>query len=221
MAKTYGFSSLVRNFLDVIGVGSLIAFNSNKKGSNEDDTDIYKMAEEVKKEINRTLQIANRRAENIENSELASPAYKALANELSPSLLGRFTKFTIAGLDLLNPMGRIKIVDIYSRALAFINNQTSSVRGARKFIEKIAWDNNIPFDVANNLIDLITSPQITNGTLVINNWDSDRIANMISEYAEEYDATRFSPSEFLSSIEQKISNALEGSGFNGIDIWDL
>lgn len=246
MARKYGFSSLVREFLDIMDTASRKIHNTDfmiktqritsinaylkkyKKNlatvtNRKDDNDITEIAREVKAEINRILQIANRRAQNIEESQLASPAYKALMNELSNVKSLRFTKFTIAGLDLLKPSERIQIVDIYSRALSFINNETSSVRGARIFIDNIASQNRIPFSVANKLIDLITSPHIVEGIgLVVNNWDSERVANMVSEYSESYDNTAYSQDEFIDIVEQQIEDALQNkTGFDTIDIWDL
>lgn len=208
MSKIYVFSLDIKNWLD----------NPNR-GNNKQQ---LLVARQIKSEINKTLQVANRRAENIENSKLASPAYKALINELSEDKRNRFSKFSIGGLNLLDPTERVKAIDIYSRALAFIHNKTSTVRGARSFINNIAKQDGIPFEVTNNLIDVITDPRITNGNIVINRWDSERVANMVSEYSAQYDSTVESQQDFLNRVENLINNAFLSNGKqNTFDIWDL
>lgn len=208
MSKIYVFSLNIKNWL-----------NNPNRGNNKQQ---LLVARQIKSEINKTLQVANRRVENIENSKLASPAYKALINELSEDKRNRFSKFSIGGLNLLDPTERVKAIDIYSRALAFIHNKTSTVRGARSFINNIANQNDIPFEVANNLIDVITDPQITNGNIVINRWDSERISNMVSEYSAQYNSTVESQQDFLNRVESSIHNAFLSNGKqNTFDIWDL
>lgn len=199
MAKTYAFSSVIKEWLNNV--------EEEKKKI-------------IKKEINRVLQIANRRAENIENSKVASPAYKALVNELSDSKKTRYSKFSIGGLDLSDYSERTKAINTYSRALAFINNKTSSVTGAKQFINDISKQNKIPFSVANNLVDVITDPQITNGNIVINNWDSERIANMVSEYAQQYNGTVLSQEDYYREVKAKINSLLD-TNKKTFDIWDL
>lgn len=208
MAKTYAFSSFIKEWL-------------NDTTVNQDVKKQIEIAKQIKKEINKTLQVANRRAENIENSKLASPAYKALVNELSDIKRNRFTKFSISGLNLLDPTERVKAIDTYSRALAFINNKTSSVIGARHFLNDIANKNDIPFEIANELVDLITDPQLTNGVIVVNNWDSERVAQMVSEFTTQYDNTVESQKDFLTRVENSIANAFTSNNTNNIDIWDL
>lgn len=199
MAKVYAFSSVIKEWLNNV--------EEEKKKI-------------IKKEINRVLQIANRRAENIENSKVASPAYKALINELSDSKKMRYSKFSIGGLDLSDYSQRTKAINTYSRALAFINNKTSSVPGAKQFINDISKQNKIPFSVANNLVDVITDPQITNGNIVINNWDSERIANMVSEYAQQYNGTVSSQEDYYRKVKAKINSLLD-TNKKTFDIWDL
>lgn len=199
MAKTYAFSSVIKEWLNNV--------EEEKKKI-------------IKKEINRVLQIANRRAENIENSKVASPAYKALVNELSDSKKTRYSKFSIGGLDLSDYSQRTKAINTYSRALAFINNKTSSVTGAKQFINDISKQNKIPFSVANNLVDVITDPQITNGNIVINNWDSERISNMVSEYAQQYNGTVSSQEDYYREVKAKINSLLD-TNKKTFDIWGL
>lgn len=202
------------------------SFSVNVKGWLEAVNDIKKtvnkeVTKEIKKEINKTLQVANRRAQNIENSKLASPAYKALVNELSDFSKNRFSKFSIGKLDLNNPNERVKAIDTYSRALSFLNNKTSTVKGTKTFIKDISDKNNISFEVANEMIDVITDPKITNGQIVINNWDSERVANMVSEFSTEYKDTSKSKDEYFKEMNEQITNAINESNLKNIDIWDL
>ena len=56
---------------------------------------------DLKKEINKTLQQANRRIQNIENAGLASPAVKAVIAERGKK---DYTYFSVANLDASNPI---------------------------------------------------------------------------------------------------------------------
>lgn len=139
---------------------------------------------------------------------------------MSDSKKTRYSKFSIGGLDLSDYSQRTKAINTYSRALAFINNKTSSVIGAKQFINDISKQNKIPFSVANNLVDVITDPQITNGNIVINNWDSERIANMVSEYAQQYNGTVSSQENYYREVKAKINSLLD-TNKKTFDIWDL
>lgn len=210
MAKQSGFSFSV----DI--KGWLNAINEMNEYTKKETAKI------IKKEINRTLQTANRRAQNIENSKIASPAYKSLVNELSETKAKRFSKFSIGGLDLTDESQRVKAIDTYSRALSFLNNKTSSATGARKFIKDLANKNNIPFDIANDLVDEITDPKLTNGKILVNNWDSERVSNMVSEFAEDYNDTANSKQDFFEKVRNEIEQAFNDVQIGqNIDIWDL
>lgn len=182
--------------------------------------EIMRLSKEFKKEINQTLQIANRRIQNIELSGVASPAYLALKNELGGmTSWNRYSKFSIGNLNLLNPSDVTKAVNVYSRALAYINNQTSTVTGAREFVKKLALQNNIPFDVANDIIKTIMEPQITNGEIVINNFDSERVRGMVSEYADLYNEFNDDYETLKEDIRDRV-NELLLSVEETLDIWD-
>ena len=172
----------------------------------------------LKKIINKSLQVANRRLQNIEKSGVVSTAYKSLINELPKKSKNRFSKLSIGKLNLSNPTERIKAIDTYSRALSFLNNKTSTVKGSKKFVNDLAKKNNLSYSDTSKIIDELTSPQLTNGKIVINNWDSERISNTISEYTDEdvnkYDIT------IDKYIRQKIDENLNKGDVN-YDIWDL
>lgn len=111
-----------------------------------------------KKEINKILQQANRRIQNIENAKLASPALKAVYAERGKK--NSFTYFSVAGLNPQNPSDWELMKYEYGRAIAFLNNPTSTATGARQYIKYQANELNVPFEVANEIVDLATDPSI-------------------------------------------------------------
>lgn len=129
----------------------------------------------MKKEIKKVLQRANRRAQNIENAGLPSPALKALyAERGSNAGVGVYSKFSITGLDIGNETEWALIKQEYGRALAFLNNPTSSATGARQYVKSVANDyTGGNFESAKRLIDVATSPEIAeNGEISVFNYGS-------------------------------------------------
>lgn len=171
----------------------------------------------IKKIINKSLQVANRRLQNIEKSGVVSTAYKSLVSELPKKTSNKFSKLSIGKLDLSDPTQRVKALDTYSRAISFLNNKTSTVKGSKQFINKLAKKNNLSFSDTSKMIDEITDERVINGNLVINNWDSERIANMISEYSDEDNKYNTDIDKY---IRQKIDENLSEQNDN-FDIWDL
>lgn len=113
---------------------------------------------DFKKEINKILQQANRRIQNIEKANLASPAVKAVYAERGKKNI--FTYFSTRGLNPQNSTDWELMKYEYGRALAFLNNPTSTATGARQYIKHQAKELNIPFESANKIVDLATSPTI-------------------------------------------------------------
>lgn len=177
------------------------------------DTDI----KIIKKIINKSLQVANRRLQNIEKSGVVSTAYKSLISELPKKTSNKFSKLSIGKLDLSDTTQRVKALDTYSKALSFLNNKTSTVKGSKQFINKLAKKNNLSFSDTSKMIDEITDERVINGNLVINNWDSERIANMISEYNDKDNKYNTDIDKY---IRQKIDENLSEQNVN-FDIWDL
>lgn len=177
------------------------------------DTDI----KIIKKIINKSLQVANRRLQNIEKSGVVSTAYKSLVSELPKKTSNKFSKLSIGRLDLSDPTQRVKALDTYSKALSFLNNKTSTVKGSKQFINKLSKKNNLSFSDTSKMIDEITDERVINGNLVINNWDSERIANMISEYSDKDNKYNTDIDKY---IRQKIDENLSEQNVN-FDIWDL
>lgn len=112
---------------------------------------------ELKKQMNKIFQRANRRIQNIQNAGLASPAVKAVIAERGAK---EYTYFSGAGLNPINTTDWDMLRYEYGRALAFLNNPTSSATGARQYIKYQAERLNIPFESANKIVDIATDPTI-------------------------------------------------------------
>lgn len=184
-----------------------------RKAIHEGITDI------LKKEINRTLQAVNRRIQNIEKSGVTSFAYKALKAEIGETT--RYTKMSIKGLDLSNKSERTKAIDTYSRAVQFLNNSTSTARGAKAYIKNIAEKNNLSFEYANVLADSLTNPKLLNGSIAIPIWDSERISNLISEYNDDVNTEYKSAEDLARDVNRQIDKIYGQQTDDLIDIFDL
>lgn len=139
---------------------SASVIKSINKPLNQEITNAVIGSKGLKTLVNRVLQQANRRIQNIENAGLASPAVKAVYSERGKK---GYTYFTTAGLNPLNPTDWELIKYEYGRAMSFLNNPTSTATGARQYIKYQARQlNNIPFESANKIVDLATEPTIDN-----------------------------------------------------------
>lgn len=93
---------------------------------------------EGKKEIKRVFQIANRRIQNIEKSGVVSTAYEKLKVEGYIKDYSKYSKFSI-GKDAFKDKNKaLDVISRYSKALEFINNQTSTATGAKKYLKSEA-----------------------------------------------------------------------------------
>ena len=81
-----------------------------------------KSSPEMRKEISRVFQMANRRIQNIENAELVSPAVMAL----NKGDIQGYTKFSMAG-----DWETLKVE--YGKAVSFLRQPTSSATGTREY----------------------------------------------------------------------------------------
>ena len=139
---------------------SASVIKSINKPLNQDITNAAIGSRGLKTLVNKVLQQANRRIQNIENAGLASPAVKAVYSERGKK---KYTYFSTSGLNPLNPNDWEVIKYEYGRAMSFLNNPTSTATGARQYIRYQASQlNNIPFESANKIVDLATDPTIDN-----------------------------------------------------------
>ena len=81
-----------------------------------------KSSPEMRKEISRVFQMANRRIQNIENAELVSPAVMAL----NKGDIQGYTKFSMQG-----DWESLKIE--YGKAVSFLRQPTSTATGTREY----------------------------------------------------------------------------------------
>lgn len=139
---------------------SASVIKSINKPLNQDITNAVIGSRGLKTLVNKVLQQANRRIQNIENAGLASPAVKAVYSERGKK---KYTYFSTSGLNPLNPNDWEVIKYEYGRAMSFLNNPTSTATGARQYIKYQASQlNNIPFESANKIVDIATEPTIDN-----------------------------------------------------------
>lgn len=156
--------------------------------------------------VNRVLQQANRRIQNIENAGLASPAVKAVYSERGKK---GYTYFTTAGLNPLNTTDWELIKYEYGRAMSFLNNPTSTATGARQYIKyQAAQLNNIPFESANKIVDLATEPTIDNyGNVNIFSYGEilDTFKNDVMNTESEM---KKNSKEYAENLENQLKNAI-------------
>lgn len=173
---------------------------------------------QLKREINKTLQQANRRIQNIQNAGLASPAVKAVIAEKGKK---DYTYFSIANLDLSNYIDWERAKYEYGRALSFLNNPTSTATGARQYIAYQARElNNIPFMSANKIVDLATSPTIDEyGNVNIFSYGS-ILERFKSDVSIVKDSMKKNAKELAEELENKLQSEIDklaNSGENFLD----
>lgn len=136
--------------------------NIIKKGRSSyvDITNLVYDDKQTKKEIDKIFQRANRRIQNIKKSGVVSPAYKKLIAEYGN--IGGYSFFSRARADLTNPSDFERVRYDYERAWSFLNEPTSTARGAREYVENLARDFKIKdVNFVNSILDRITEPEIS------------------------------------------------------------
>lgn len=174
---------------------------------------------DLKKQMLKTFQKANRRIQNVRNAGLSSPAVQQLISERGER---GYTYFSGAKLDPRNPTDWEQLKYEYGRAIAFLNNPTSSARGARQYINYYKNEFGVSFEGANKIIGLATEPEISeNGELNIFNY-SNILQDIKSDVMQEQQSNLDSIDSYGNELEEKIIHALEneiqrynsGRGFN-------
>ena len=161
---------------------------------------------DLKKNMLKTFQKANRRIQNVRNSGLSSPSVQQLISERGER---GFTYFSGAKLNPNNPVDWEQLKYEYGRAISFLNNPTSSARGARQYINYYKNELGISFDGANKIIGLATEPEISeNGEINIFNYSS-ILDNIKSDVMLEQQSNLDSVDSYGNELEEKIIQALE------------
>lgn len=122
-------------------------------------------SKELKKEVQRILQQANRRAENLENQNIFSLALQKRIDS-NPTFFNAnsYSKWSITGLDFTNKNDWVRIQQVYSDAVNFLNSPTSTVRGAKEYSDYVATKYQIPKDIVGDVIYRISESKIKNYT---------------------------------------------------------
>ena len=161
---------------------------------------------DIKKKMLKTFQKANRRIQNVRNAGLSSPAVQQLISERGER---DFTYFSGANLDPRDPTDWEQLKYEYGRAISFLNNPTSSARGARQYINYYKNELGVSFEGANKIIGLATEPEISeNGEINIFNYSS-ILENIKSDVMLEQKSNLDSVDSYGNELEQKIIHALE------------
>lgn len=179
---------------------------------------------EYKSQIKRIFQVANRRIQNLEKSEIASPALKALEQTGQIKKSG-FARFSRANIDLKTKQGILAISQKLDTALKFVNNPTSTVRGAKKFIENIfsdtpKLDKKLTFEDKNRIADSMFEPRIMKR--IDSSFRYDPLKEQLGNYEDEYndDINNLSSTELAEEIAQRYNDLLD-SKTDEFDTYDL
>lgn len=160
---------------------------------------------DLKQLMMKTFQKANRRIQNVVNAGLSSPAVQQVIAERGKR---DFTYFSGANLDPRNPIDWEQLKYEYGRAIAFLNNPTSSATGARQYIRYMQRELNTTFDGANKIVGLATQPEISeNGEVNIFNYSSilERLrGDVMTEQKNGLDNVE----NYAEELEQKLVNAI-------------
>lgn len=161
---------------------------------------------DLKKQMLKTFQKANRRIQNVKNAGLSSPAVQQLISERGER---GFTYFSGAKLNPRNPTDWEQLKYEYGRAIAFLNNPTSSATGARQYINYYKNELGISFEGANKIIGLATEPEISeNGDINIFHYSS-ILDNIKSDVMQEQTSNLDSVDSYGNELEERIIHSLE------------
>ena len=167
---------------------------------------VAKGTPDLKKQMMKTFQKANRRIQNVKNAGLSSPAVQQLISERGER---GYTYFSGANLNPRNPIDWEQLKYEYSRAISFLNNPTSSARGSRQYINYYKNELGISFEGANKIVGLATQPEISeNGEINIFNYSS-ILENIKSDVMREQQSGLDSVDSYGNELEEKIIQSLE------------
>lgn len=160
---------------------------------------------DLKQLMMKTFQKANRRIQNVVNAGLSSPAVQQVIAERGKR---DFTYFSGANLDPRNPIDWEQLKYEYGRAIAFLNNPTSSATGARQYIRYMQRELNTTFDGANKIVGLATQPEISeNGEVNIFNYSS-ILERLRGDVMQEQKNGLDNVENYAEELEQKLVNAI-------------
>lgn len=167
---------------------------------------VAKGTPDLKKQMMKTFQKANRRIQNVRNAGLSSPAVQQLISERGDR---GYTFFTGSGLNPRSETDWEQLKYEYGRAISFLNNPTSSATGARQYINYYKNELGISFEGANKIIGLATEPEISeNGEINVFQYSS-ILENIKSDVMQEQKSNLDNVDSYGNELEEKIIHALE------------
>lgn len=160
---------------------------------------------DLKQLMMKTFQKANRRIQNVQKAGLSSPAVQQVIAERGKR---NFTYFSGANLDPRNPTDWEQLKYEYGRAIAYLNNPTSSATGARQYIRYTQKQLQTTFEGANRIVGLVTQPEITeNGEVHIFNYSS-ILERLRGDVMKEQKNGLENVDNYAIDLEQKLVNAI-------------
>lgn len=169
--------------------------------------DGVKGSKTIKNEINKVLQQANRRIQNIENKGYASPAVSAVYAERGKK--AGFTQFSIAGLNLNNENDYRRAKYEYARAMSFLANPTSTATGARQYIEynRKMLGKDVSFEVANRVVKTVSDFEVSDSGYT-NIYDYQKI---LENFRNDVMQVERNDKETTKEYEEQIENVIQGT----------
>lgn len=114
----------------------------NKEKVRKDIINSIEGSKEIRKEIKRVFQVANRRIQNIEKGGYFSPAVASLGK----GGVEGYSKFSVKGFGNTGDEWKA-LVKEYSKAVAFLNQPTSTATGAKEFELQVKKKVGVPDDI--------------------------------------------------------------------------
>ena len=116
--------------------------NFNKEKARKDIINAIEGNAEMRKEMRRVFQVANRRIQNIEQGGYYSPALASLGK----SGVKGYSKFSVKGFGNTGSDWKTLLKE-YTKAINFLNSPTSTATGAKEFELQVKQKFNVPDDL--------------------------------------------------------------------------
>lgn len=158
--------------------------------------DSVESSPELRKEIARVFQQANRRIQNVQKTGLFSPAVAAL----NKGDITGYTKFSMRG-------SWTELKEEYAKAVSFLNQPTSQASGVREYAKQVKQKYDLTDDeyqlMCDNYMGKLSS--LSDSEYIENYWKRYR------DFTGEFEASFKSSSEQMESEAVQLANALQKS----------
>lgn len=179
----------------------------------------------LRAEIRQTFSAANKRIARLNNSDLASPALQALK-------INNIDKFSMRKIKFNSQADVLKSLQYLRDANDFVNNKTSSISGAKEYINGISKDlqnrfniksskgvrnrNQEYFDIANQLLKKSIGMDLSNRSDVVARilQYNDYVKETIDKLSSDFDNRTVS--EIITNID---SIDFSSNRYNNFDLW--